>query len=151
MINWASLNKPGRCNPPYSLMAESLNDQRGTALAAADLARVDTTLGNLHDALPLRERAETVYRQIGDQTSLPYSLANHADLLIRLGRLDAANRLLSELEAGIAKKLEAYVGRTRRVAFLRGLAATVALRCDDAQRALTGVVVQPDNPTPPRW
>ena len=126
-------------------MAESLNDQRGIALAAADLARVHTTLGNLHDALPLRERAETVFRQIGDQTSLAYALANHADLLIRLGRLDAANRLLSELEEGIAKKLEAYVGRTRRVAFLRGLAATAALRCDDAQRALAGVVAQPDN------
>jgi eukaryotic-like serine/threonine-protein kinase len=139
------LEQAGQMQSAVLTMAESLNDQRGTALAAADLARVHTTLGNLHDALPLRERAETVYRQIGDQTSLAYALANHADLLIRLGRLDAANPLLSELEAGIAKKLEPYVGRARRVTFLRGLASTVALRCDDAQRALAGVVVQPDN------
>ena len=117
-------------------MADSLHDQARAALAAALLAKVNTSLGNLHEALPLRERAEAIYRQTGDQGALPYALASNADLLIRLGRLDAANRVLSELEAGIAKRLEAYVGRARRASFLRGFAAAAALRCDDAARTL---------------
>ena len=125
-------------------MADSLHDQARAALAAALLAKVNTSLGNFHEALPLRERAEAIYRQTGDQGALPYALASNADLLIRLGRLDAANRVLSELEAGIAKRLEAYVGRARRASFLRGFAAAAALRCDDVARALADVTVEPD-------
>jgi serine/threonine-protein kinase len=124
--------------------AEALNDQARTAIAAADLAKVTTSLGRLHEALALRERAEAIYRNLGEQSALPYALASRADLLVRLGRLGDADRPLSELEAGIAKSLEAYVGRARRASFLRGFAAAAALRCDDAARALAYVTVEPD-------
>jgi tetratricopeptide (TPR) repeat protein len=128
-------------------MADALGDKSRTALAAADLAKVTTSLGHLHEALSLRERAEAIYRRLGDESALPYALANHADLLIRLGRHDDADRVLSELEAGIAKKREAYVSRTRRAAFLRGFSAATMLRCDDAQRALSGVAKEPVDAT----
>jgi tetratricopeptide (TPR) repeat protein len=123
-------------------VAETLHDDSRIALAASDLAGLTTNTGRYTEALALRERAETTYRRLGDQGSLPYALANHADLLIRLGRYGDAERLLAELEAGIAQHLEAYVGRRRRTAFLRMFAATSALRCDEALGLLARV--QPD-------
>ena len=78
-------------------IAESLKDAGRIALAASDTAAADTQLGRYPEALGLRDRAEAIYRQQGDQVALPYTLANHADLLIRLGRPDEASRLLDEL------------------------------------------------------
>jgi len=139
------LEQARRTSKDVLAVAESLNDETRTALAAAILARVTTQLGNLHEALPLRERAEAIYRRLDDQSALPYALANHADLLIRLGRLDDAGKPIAELEEGIAKKKEAYVGRARRVAFLRGFLAAAALRCSDASAALAGVTISPED------
>jgi tetratricopeptide (TPR) repeat protein len=120
-------------------VAESLQDENQQALAASDLAGFDTSLGRYVEALPLRERAEATYRRLGDETSLAYTLANHADLLIRLGRHTDAEPLLSELETGISKGLEAYAGRARRVTFLRAFDAATQLRCDEALQLLAGV------------
>ena len=113
-------------------VAERIKDESQTALAATNLASVTTSLGDYPAALRLRERAEPIHRRQQDKSSLPYDLANRADLLIRLGRGKDADAALSELEAGIAARLDAYVGRTRRAIFLRALAAAVELRCGDA-------------------
>ena len=115
-------------------LAEKVNDEGRIALAASDMAGVNTVLGRYPEALELRQRAEGVYRRQGDQTSLPYTLANRADLLIRLGRPSEADAALSELEAGIARGLQAYTGRARRAASLRAFQAAAALRCQDALR-----------------
>ena len=113
-------------------VAETLHDEGQVALAAANLASVTTSLGEYPQALILRERAEAIHRNQGDKASLPYTLANRAELLIRLGRGREANQALTELEAGISAGIDAYVGRTRRAIFLRALASATSLRCVDA-------------------
>jgi tetratricopeptide (TPR) repeat protein len=124
-------------------MADTLHDDGRAAIAASDLARVTALLGQYHDALALRERAEATYRRLGTKLALPYALGNHAELLIRLWPAGDANRVLAELEAGIERGIEAYVGRTRRAAFLRGFSAATALRCEEALRDLSKVSQQP--------
>ena len=125
-------------------VAEKVNDEGGVALAASDLAGVDTVLGRYPEALQLRHRAEEIYRRQGDQTSLPYTLANRADLLIRLGRASEAEAALSELEAGIARGLQAYTGRARRAASLRAFQAAAGLRCQDALRFASAAKPDPE-------
>jgi serine/threonine protein kinase/predicted Zn-dependent protease len=115
-------------------LAEKVNDEGQVALAASDLAGVNTVLGRYPEALRLRQRAEAIYKRQGDQSALPYTLANRADLDLRLGRAGDADAALSELEAGIAHGLQAYAGRARRVASLRAFQAAAALRCADALR-----------------
>jgi tetratricopeptide (TPR) repeat protein len=120
-------------------VAETLKDDGRIALAESDIAVVDTAFGHYPLALSLRERAAPIFRRQGDQTSLAYSLVNRAELLIRLGRAEDANPLLSELESGIAKKLDAYTMLERRTRFLRLFAAVTALRCQDVAK-MSGVV-----------
>jgi hypothetical protein len=120
-------------------VAETLKDDGRIALASSDIAVVDTAFGHYPLALSLRERAAPIFRRQGDQTSLAYSLVNRAELLIRLGRAEDADPLLSELEAGIAKKLDAYTTLERRTRFLRLFAAVTALRCQDVAK-MSGVV-----------
>jgi tetratricopeptide (TPR) repeat protein len=125
-------------------VAESLKDDSRVALAASDLAARETTMGHYTEALSLREKAETIYRRQGDESALPYTLANRADLLVRLGRADDARKVLDELDAGIASGKDAYIGRARRSVFLRALAAATTLRCADALNLLRGVTVEGD-------
>jgi tetratricopeptide (TPR) repeat protein len=113
-------------------VADGLKDEAQIAVAASGLASVTSALGEYPEALRLRERAEAIRRKQGDTAALPFDLANRAELLIRLGRGEAAGAALSELEAGIASKLESYVGRRRRAEFLRALAAATELQCADA-------------------
>jgi tetratricopeptide (TPR) repeat protein/tRNA A-37 threonylcarbamoyl transferase component Bud32 len=113
-------------------VAERIKDDAAVALAAGSLASVLTALGAFPEGLGLRERAEAIYRRQGNETYLTYAIANHADLLIRLGRADDASALLAQLEAGIAAGKDAYVGRARRVYLLRAMAAATTLRCGDA-------------------
>ena len=120
-------------------VADTLKDEAQVALAAANLASVMTALGDYPEALRLRERAESIRRKQGDNSLLPYDLANRAELLIRLGRDQEAGKVLADLEAGIAAKIEAYVGRSRRAVFLRALAATTMLQCDEALRLVAHV------------
>jgi len=119
-------------------LAEAVKDDARIALAASDTAAGDTQLGRYPEALGLRERAESIYRRQGDDTSLPYTLVNRAELLIRLGRQGDASRVLSEVEAGAARGLDAYKGRTPRVAFLKMLAAATSLRCGEALQLAVG-------------
>jgi len=115
-------------------VAEVVKDESQVAVAAANLASVSASLGQLPAALALRERAEAIHRRQGYGGLLPYDLANRGDVLIRLGRRDEADKPLSELEAGIAAGLESYAGRARRASFLRAMADTMSQHCDEALR-----------------
>jgi tetratricopeptide (TPR) repeat protein len=119
--------------------AEAIRDDVQVGIALSNLASVATALGQFPQALAHRERAEAIRRRQNDASALPYDLANRADLLIRLGRFDDASRVLDELDAGITSGIDAYVGRARRAAYLRGLASVAALRPQDAIRHLRSV------------
>jgi serine/threonine protein kinase/Flp pilus assembly protein TadD len=123
--------------------AEALHDDVQVGMALSNLASVAAALGQLPQALAYRERAEAIHRRQNDASALPYDLANRAELLIWLGRLDDASHVLEELDAGIKAGIDAYVGRSRRAAFLRALAAVTALRPQDAVRILR--TVQPSD------
>jgi tetratricopeptide (TPR) repeat protein len=127
--------------------AEAMHDNDQLAIALSNLASVASSLGQLPQALAHRERAEAIRRGQNDASALPYDLANRAELLIRLGRFDDADRVLDELEAGIAAGIEAYAGRGRRAKYLRALADVVSLRCEDALQRLGGLAPssQPDS------
>jgi tetratricopeptide (TPR) repeat protein len=127
-------------------VAERLDDQGQIALGAANLASVTTALGDYPKALRLRERAEAIHRQQGDESSLPYDLANRADVLIRLGRGADAEAPLAELEAGIAAARGAFPSQRRRAAYLRALAAATSLDCQEV-RAHLGAVGAARDPT----
>jgi eukaryotic-like serine/threonine-protein kinase len=118
-------------------IAEAVKDEGQVAVAASNLASVVTSLGHYPEALALRLRAETIRRRLANTGLLPYDLTNRADLLITMGRGSEADALLAEVETGIAAGIGSYVGRQRRVTFLRALAATVALRCGDALPLVT--------------
>jgi tetratricopeptide (TPR) repeat protein len=132
--NLDELDKARQISSEVLASAEAVKDDSQVALAANNLASVTATLGHYPDALRLRERAEAIHRRQGDKASLPYDLANRADLLIRLGRGDQAVAALDEIDAGIAADLPSYKSRARRVAFLRLFAAGTALRCDEVDR-----------------
>ena len=119
--------------------AEAIRDDVQVGIALSNLAMVATALGQFPQALAYRERAGAIRRGQNDVSGLPYDLANRADLLIRLGRSDDASGVLDELDAGIRSGIDAYVGRSRRAMYLRGLAAVIALRPQDAIRHLKGV------------
>ena len=119
--------------------AEAIRDDVQVGIALSNLASVSAALGQLPQALAYRERAEAIRRRQKDASALPYDLANRAELLIRLGRFDEAAHVLDELDAGITSGVDAYVGRARRAAYLRGLAAVAALRPKDAIRHLSSV------------
>ena len=65
-------------------------------------------------------------------TSWPSISTNRAELLIRLGHGEKAETLLREVDAGIAKGIDAYVGRARRQKVLRTLRATIDRRYMEA-------------------
>ena len=113
-------------------VADGIGDELQAAIAASSLASVTTALGDLPEALRLRERADAIRRRQGDKAALPYDLTNRADLLIRLGRGAEAKALLAEVDAGIAAGIGSYVGRKRRATLLQAFAAVTELRCADA-------------------
>jgi tetratricopeptide (TPR) repeat protein len=104
--------------------AEATGDDSLLALALNNLAAQAAVLGSLPEALTLRERAEAIHRRLGDTLLLPYDLTNRAELLIKLGRFDEASQAINEVDAGAAKKIDSYVSRVRRIAYLRALSAT---------------------------
>ncbi len=125
-------------------IAEEIQDETQIGNALENLAGPSLTHGLLPDALRFRDRAEEIHRRQGNEYSLSFDLTNRAELLIRLGRGETAEALLREVEAGIAKKIEAYVGRSRRVKLLRTLRATIDLRFEEAARL--GMDVGPSAP-----
>lgn len=106
--------------------ATAIKDEGHVAAALENLAGQANTLGMLPEALRYRRQALDIHRRQNDQTMVGYDLMNTADLLIRLGRGGEASALLDELEAGIEKKLDAFVPRARRTATLRLLNAAVS-------------------------
>ena len=132
-------------------VAEGLNDDSEVALALETLAGLDASSGALPDALRLRERLEGIHRPHQDRAELAYDLPSRAELLIKLGRLDAAEAPLREVEAGIATGVQAFVGRARKVAVLRAMLDTEQLRFASAEalclqvRADSRALVAPDS------
>ena len=106
-------------------LAEATKDESLIAQSANDLASVTTALGGYPEALALRERVMAIRIRQGDKETLPYHLANRADLLIRLGRTADADRLLAEIE-----RTPEYRGFDGRVASLRAFMSAATLRCD---------------------
>jgi tetratricopeptide (TPR) repeat protein len=137
------LDKARQMSSEGLAIAQTVRDEPTTALALSNLASITTALGNYPEALRLREWAEAIHRRQGDEVSLPYDLANRADLLYRLGRPDEADAALAEIDVGTAAGKSAYVGRARRVSYLRGFAAAAALRCEDAERRLAALSAGP--------
>jgi len=125
--------------------AEASGDDYQLSLALNNLAVQATVLGALPEALALRERAEAIHRRQQDGAQLPYDLANRADLLIRLGRFEEAETALAEVDEGARNKLDAYIGRERRVAFLRALSATLSNRFPQASSLIKAM---PGTPSP---
>jgi tetratricopeptide (TPR) repeat protein len=117
-------------------IAEKLRDEERIALAVSNLASITTSLGDLPAALALRERAEGLRRRQKDASTLPYELANRAELLIRMGRSDDASPLLGELD----REIEAGRWNTPRLAnfvsYLHALAGATSLHCESALRAV---------------
>ena len=124
-------------------VAEELRNDVQVGLALGNLAHQATSVGSLPEALGLRERAEAIHRRQGDLVQLPFDLTNRAELLIRLGRESDAHAALSEVEDGIAKGNQVYVGRQRRVTFLRLLAAAIGGRFDAAVSLGSRVAPEP--------
>ncbi len=129
--------------------AREIKDDAQIALALSTVAGPAAARGDLPAALRARTEAETLNRRIGDESALAFSLANRAELLIRLGRVAEAEPLLAALDTGIAAGLESYKGRTPRLSYLRALAAAVQGRPADTARharaALT--LATPPDPT----
>jgi tetratricopeptide (TPR) repeat protein len=128
-------------------LAETMTNDGQVALAATNLARVRTALGDYPTALRLRVRAEEIHRRQGDNEALPFDLANRAELLIQLGRSSEASVALGDLEAGITSRIESYLGRERRAIFLRALAEITALKCDVAMPSLRRLEAMPATDT----
>lgn len=126
-------------------VAEATGDESRLAGAVNNLAAQATVLGSLPEALALRERAEAIHRRLGDTLLLPYDLTNRAELLIKLGRFDEASRAMAEVDAGTAKKIDSYMSRVRRIAYLRALAATLNNQLVQASSLIASV---PKSATP---
>jgi tetratricopeptide (TPR) repeat protein len=121
-------------------IAEAFHDDPQIALASTELANALVSRGALPEALRYRVRAVELFRRLGDRGYLPYLLASQADLLIRLGRPSEADAPLTELQAGIDSGIETFVGLGRRLAYLRGLRAAIASRCDETLRVLPAAI-----------
>jgi tetratricopeptide (TPR) repeat protein len=121
-------------------VAEELKDNTQIADALENLATLSAGVGALPEALAFRERQEAIHRAQKSR-ALSFDLTNRAEILMRLGRRDEADRALDEVDAGVAQGVEAFKGRARRVAVLRGLAATIARQYEAVVR-LAGPVVE---------
>jgi tetratricopeptide (TPR) repeat protein len=125
--------------------AQASGDESRLATALGNLALEATVRGSLPEALSLRERAEAIHRRLGDTLVLPFDLTNRAELLIRLGRFEEGAKAMSEVEEGIAKKIDSYMSRARRLAYLRVLSATTSNQLDQAASLIAAI---PKSATP---
>jgi tetratricopeptide (TPR) repeat protein len=128
-------------------VAETMKDDGEVAGALESLAGQAAATGRLPEALALRERREAIHRRNQNNAGLAFDLTSRAELLIRLGRADAAAATLDELEAGIAAKVGAFVSRGRRALVLRALAATTQQRFAAAETATARVIEEPRSDT----
>jgi tetratricopeptide (TPR) repeat protein len=102
---------------------ESIGDDALVATSLENIALQLPKFGRHPEALAYRERIEQIHRKQHDQSSLAHDLPSHAQLLIELGRGRDAEALLAEVDDGIAKRAEAFMGQARRVTYLRALRA----------------------------
>jgi tetratricopeptide (TPR) repeat protein len=114
-------------------LAESIDDQVLIGVSLDNLAGQAERLGQLPEALALRERLESSHRASSDHLSLAFDLVNRADLLIRLGRGAEGEAALAEVDRGIAEGRQAYAGRIRRVSLMRALRASIEERFADVE------------------
>lgn len=78
---------------------EELENPRGIAYAADNIARALIHLGRVEEALDYHEQALELRREVGDTTGVVNSLQTGADAYLALGREDEALALLAEAEA----------------------------------------------------
>jgi tetratricopeptide (TPR) repeat protein/predicted Ser/Thr protein kinase len=129
-------------------LATEIKDEVQAAQALENLAGEANALGALPDALQYRARGLDIHRRQNDLSSLSFDLVNRADLLIRLGRYPEGAALLDELDAGIAKGLDAYKPRERRAGLLRALAAAIQHRLADVARLARPAAAPVSEPNP---
>ena len=115
-------------------IAAEIKDEVQAGYALESLAGAANALGALPEALEYRARGLEIHRRLDDVATLPFDLVNRADLLIRTGRHREAASLLEEMEAAIAKKLEAYLPRARRVRVLHALSAAIQHQPNEVER-----------------
>ena len=129
-------------------VAESIDDQVLIGVSLENLAGQAERLGQLPEALALRERLEKNHRTSNDHVSLAFDLVNRAYLLMRLGRGDEGEAALAAVEQGIAEGRQAYAGRIRRVSLMRALRASIEERFGDVEKyAQPAVDLTADPPT----
>jgi tetratricopeptide (TPR) repeat protein len=128
-------------------LGESVDDQVLIGTALENLAGQAQRLGQLPEALVLRERIEQTHRASNDHVSLAFDLVNRADLLIRLGRGGEGEAALAEVDKAIAEGRQMYAGRSRRVSLIRALRASIDERFTDVER-YTRLVADPKAGTP---
>lgn len=106
-------------------LSEEAGDDAQVGAALDNLAELATIAGELPQALAHRLRLVETNRRLQDRNVLPFDLTNCAYVLIRLGRGKEAVSLLREVEEGIAQRIDAYVGRGRRVMLLKALNSSI--------------------------
>ena len=112
--------------------AETTKDNVALGNAIESLAGQTTKQGDFPAAVRYREQIVELHRNL--PSALPRDLTNHAELLIWMGRKADANRVLDEVEKGIAAGTSTFVEREARTAQLRALQAATELRWSDVIR-----------------
>jgi tetratricopeptide (TPR) repeat protein len=120
--------------------AQEVGDEPHLALAYESLATQATVFGDFPLALDYRTRVEEIHRRLADASNLPFDLTNRGELLIRLGRTADADAALREVEEGIGRHVDAFVGRRRRVLLLRALQATISGHFSEAREHARAVI-----------
>lgn len=115
-------------------IAEQINDPSETAFALENLAGFATVVGDLPAAEAYRKRGEAINRKQNKLYELAFDLTNRAELLVRIGRSDEAEALLSEVDTQAARGVESFRERQRRATALRALRAAVTARDADVVR-----------------
>ena len=131
-------------------VAETTKNEAEIAQSAGDLASVTAALGGYPEAVRLRQRVIAIRTQQGDKETLPYHLANLADILIRLGKTQDADRILSEIETNVSADTSGYEGFGGRAAALRALLLATTLRCDAVPTLVTRVREDDNSPVSAR-
>jgi hypothetical protein len=88
-----------------------------------NLADQATSTGSLPEALALVARLEDSHRRQENTRDLPFDLAQRAELLIRLGRMDDADAALAEIAEKDRAGVASFTARRRKVTQLRALMA----------------------------
>lgn len=104
-------------------LRERAGDRRGVSAALNNLALLELDDGNPERARELFEQTLVIKRQLGDRQSLAVGLSNLSDTLIRLGRLDAAQRVVAE-----AGELATGLGNPQLVGTVRCNQGEIAAR-----------------------